>query len=904
MTTATFADLLGWIRLDGEDVAYFQEQGGQVRGFFAGTDLPIPTDRNIWFSLNPGTDGGKGRVTIDSVTRWAALSADLDVQSGTKSLPSLDAAKAVITDLSGMLGVEPMFVIFSGHGVQPVWPIDPEADQCSRETATLLLKRWGGLVKRVAQAHGGDADSVFELARLARVPGSVNLKDPARPVATGVISMGGHPIAPAEILETLNAYGAEAPVQLVAREVDAAGLPVYADLDQAEQARITRWTERAVQANVDDLRAGAALKTGETDSMGRGWDKLHADVAKKLAEIAVSPWSPLTQEQAHAIYTQHACRDAGWDKSGEKWAREMGKAVPRAFPAAPARVDDSDLFTRRDAGRPATMPSQDVASPRSRHLVSGDYLDVSNVSDTVDWLRDNLGAGRLSGVFYRKGEMVYTPQIGEEGYIEPKDTIADGAASISVVTHHHLRARIQNRYRVIRSSLDTAATKKAKEANPEAADIYKQSAEVFPLEAASIAVAAPDDMRQLRELKSVVHTPTFRADGTLVSTPGYDDASKMLFLPTGGQPGPVPEHPTQHDVDIARSWIDYMLGDFRFETASDRANYVGLMLTPLLRSITPSPYKLGVIEAHQPGSGKTFLARALMSIHGGLMHSEMPAEDEELRKVIATDLDSSTAPVLIFDNVTGLVRSSTLAGLLTSPTFQARRLGGNTLIEADNDRLWVITGNNAALGGDLQRRNVRVRIDPGVPDPEQRTDFAISDFEGWVRDHRGDLLWSLLTLVRAWISRGAPTPDDVRQDSYGAWGAAVAGILRVAGIPGVFDDPALQETTVDPETEEWSEFLQTVHQQFGDRPWTAKALLSLVSHPSALVEDPTKTIPFDKLPAGLLADRRTIEPAMLGKSLGRWIMNREGRWYGELTVRSAGKGAGGIRLWMIQSYKR
>lgn len=618
---------------------------------------------------------------------------------------------------------------------------------------------------------------------------------------------------------------------------------------------------------------------------GAGWDHTTFEVACTLTEIANSSWAALTHGQVEALIMNHAPYDTAWDERATKIgsARQRVGSAPRAH--GPTRIPDSDFFS----GVPqATAVSQDSGH---RVIAHDNIVDVGNHALAARWLMEEIGVGRLSGVFYRKGDLVYTPRVGEEGYVEPRNAVAEGAASITIMSEHDLQARIQQRYDVVRMVEDKGTHE------------WKPKPAIFPLESAKVVVRAADDAPHLRTLHGVVHAPTFRPDGSLITQPGYDAATGLLFLPTGGQPNLVPDEPSVSDVQMAVKILDYMLQDFRFVTDHDRASYIGLMLTPLLRSIVPAPYKLGVIEAHQPGSGKSFLARALASIHGGVLHAEMPADEAELAKVIGSILDTQTSPVVAFDNVTGLVRSSTLAGLLTSPTFQGRRLGSSTVIEADNDRLWVITGNNAALSGDLSRRNVRVRIDPGVPNPEMRTEFAISDFEGWVREHRGDLLWSLLVIVRHWVVRGMPFIDTPTGDSYGRWVSTLRAITHFAGMPGSFDDLSTRADAVDPEADDFRRFLEIVHDQMQGSAWTAKSLLGLVAHPAMQIEDPSKPIPYDALPADLVHRARTVDPSSLAAPLGRWLTNRQGRWFGDLCVKRSSQKTKHGTVWHIEVYE-
>ncbi len=121
----------------------------------------------------------KGRTA----QRWARQSRARDpasraaggprVQSGT--CPNLDIARAIIDDLSAVLGTRPSAVTHSGGGLHPYWVIRDGVVGRDVDLAA-LLKRWGRLVKAAAEGHGTKPDSVFDLPRVLRVPGTYNCK--------------------------------------------------------------------------------------------------------------------------------------------------------------------------------------------------------------------------------------------------------------------------------------------------------------------------------------------------------------------------------------------------------------------------------------------------------------------------------------------------------------------------------------------------------------------------------------------------------------------------------------------------------------------------------------------------------------------------------------------------------
>lgn len=303
------------------------------------------------------------------------------------------------------------------------------------------------------------------------------------------------------------------------------------------------------------------------------------------------------------------------------------------------------------------------------------------------------------------------------------------------------------------------------------------------------------------------------------------------------------------------------------------------MLTPLLRLSSPPPYKMCSIEAHQPGSGKSFLGRALISLHGGTERGEIPMTDEEIGKQIGAILDTSTGGVVMFDNVSGIVRSPALASLLTQPRFTTRRLGTNQQIDVPNDRLWVMTANNAQLGGDLARRVVKVLINPDVPNPERRTDFVIHNWERWVREQRHWVLWALLTMTRAWYAAGAPRHQHTA-DSYADWISTIDGILRTSGYAG-FDLVETRSVIEDADADELATFMHAARDIFGDEGWTVKQLLSRIT--GATDGDTSMFFPEDALPEYILA-KRTGVPTTMSKSLGRWVARNKGRWADNMSI--------------------
>src|SRR6516162_9390291 len=85
----------------------------------------LPENHDFYFGVNPIAEqvrsrpGAKGKA--DDVTRLAGLWADLDFKDG--GCGSEATARAVIDELSAVLGTPPTIIVNTGGGLHPYWPI-------------------------------------------------------------------------------------------------------------------------------------------------------------------------------------------------------------------------------------------------------------------------------------------------------------------------------------------------------------------------------------------------------------------------------------------------------------------------------------------------------------------------------------------------------------------------------------------------------------------------------------------------------------------------------------------------------------------------------------------------------------------------------------------------------------
>jgi hypothetical protein len=348
-------------------------------------------------------------------------------------------------------------------------------------------------------------------------------------------------------------------------------------------------------------------------------------------------------------------------------------------------------------------------------------------------------------------------------------------------------------------------------------------------------------------LNGLIEAPTLRPNGSVLQQPGYDVQTGLYYQPDSSLiVPPVPERPSEIDVVQAVGMLRHeLLREFKFGSEADGANALALLLTAVLRHLIRGPVPLAVIEAPVAGSGKTLLASIIAMVATGRpasLTTPPDGNDEELRKRI-TSLLLEGRQFVVFDNAAKPVVSPVLAQLLTAETWNDRVLGVSRTADLRQRATWVLTGNNVEVGGDLPRRVYPIYLDPGVPRPELRH-FDRPDLAGWVMQHRGELLWSVLVIARAWFDAGKPRPAD-RVDEVGSfndWAYTVGGMLENAGVEGFRKNDAVRSARDDAATA-WQALLEEGLELFGNQPFAPSAFIRTLGDrfgdiaPSKVVRD-------------------------------------------------------------------
>ncbi len=156
---------------------------------------PQSENKDIYAGMctSPADMGAARRCDAANVASMGCLWADIDVgATGHKKENYPGTIEEALDALSPY--PKPSLVVSTGHGIHVYW-LFRERFNTSRSldnaAASELAERWQRWLLRGMQAHGWTLDMTWDLARILRVPGTVNRKDKANPLPVTFIENNG-----------------------------------------------------------------------------------------------------------------------------------------------------------------------------------------------------------------------------------------------------------------------------------------------------------------------------------------------------------------------------------------------------------------------------------------------------------------------------------------------------------------------------------------------------------------------------------------------------------------------------------------------------------------------------------------------------------------------------------------
>lgn len=671
---------------------------------------------------------------------------------------------------------------------------------------------------------------------------------------------------------------------------------------------------RSVGAGGGVSAYGASALAGEVAELTSMGDGSGRNDALNIAAYKLAGWiatGDLTETAITEGLYDAAVRNGYVTKRGERAARNTirsglsaGATAPRAKatlhtpipavppvtllppppPAAAGPGDDGMPWVQvLSVVEPEATPATDDEPPAAAPL-PGDEKPAIDVSGggaaAIRALHDAIDHGIVPDLYVTNGDIVRLEQVSGDVATARSSCAAPVAAR--TLGPDGFASLLARRTYCYVSKLDKETGK-------------RRVAETVPAARLLASTLADQHWPGVRPLHGIVATPILRPDGSLLQEPGYDPATGLFYAAKVAMPT-IPKAPSPEEVATSRVFLlDELLSGFPWVEQADLANFVGLLISHILRPYLGTLTPFGMITATTASSGKSLLTELLGALYSSRIVTWPRGDDAELRKAITAVLIEPAA-VIVWDNLRegSVLDAPVLAQLITAQVWSDRQLGASKNISTPNDRLWLATGNNLRLGGDMATRTVLVRLDPKMPHPEERTGFAIPNLDQWIRgqDAQRTVLYHLLVLVADWIAAGAPRSGQVMRQFTG-WAQAVGGLLDHHQIPGFLANvDAIR--AMDDDDNEWAVFFAKWHELYGDKPLTAAELRR-----SADVDFTPFTGPVDKWDGAFLVDGRTGLPVN-AKSLGRRLAGQVGRFHGDYVLHRGVISHGPVTIWSVQ----
>lgn len=360
---------------------------------------------NVYTMVNSVADSfitsGNSRGDVNDIVRLNALWADLDYKDS--GINDEDTAMAVIESLSAIIGANPCAIVHSGHGLQPYWAIeDGEIDDFNRSKVAGISRRFGQLIQRVAEIHGGKVDNVSDLPRVLRAPGTVNHKDSTNPVEVKVeFNDFTYPLELSQVEEALEAHGIVSDNTTVGEFVVVAPPEewrVAAENCAWTSQLIDTFTQAKPKARHPWLIA-QAIRLYASVRYGCFTEEGFTEAANELEKKFISLLSEGEKRKPHPGEVQTAF----------KWAKQMVSTYTDVKLASEVRNHVHKLHLAAVPDLPTAPASAQTTQTQGSLALAPEVAPIALPMDAFKYT-DVANAERLAD--YARGKFIFVPDLG------------------------------------------------------------------------------------------------------------------------------------------------------------------------------------------------------------------------------------------------------------------------------------------------------------------------------------------------------------------------------------------------------------------------------------------------------------------------------------------------------------
>ncbi|MBK9080738.1 MAG: hypothetical protein IPL88_01020 [Rhizobiales bacterium] len=690
---------------------------------------------NLYFSVNPCTremngNGVKSKKT--DMRGMKALHVDVDPRAGENLTAERERAERVLRNYQPV----PSFIIDSGNGFQGFWLLDQEQPIDGQEALAVELEGYNQYIARYLTA-----DNCHDINRIMRLPGTINMPD-AKKQRKGRVPV----LASLRYADWSLRYPISEFKSLASSAIEPKSAPLPNKLPHGRTRNV-----RVEKVDLEKLPPGVSAKCKEIIVYGHDPDEpdRHPSRSEWVFRVLCEMVRAGVDDDTMAAIVTDA--DLGISESVREKRDPFREALAQ-IGSARAKVHDG-----QSSNRPLIM------------------LNDTELHRVLDEVEDALLS--MEAPVYQMNQRLV--------HIEPREASfagSSGGLMIRDVSDYRLREymveHIAFRRMTAKDEPDTAA----------------------PTLIHAKHLLARSDKWRLRPLRAIVEAPNMRADGTVLQREGYDDASGIVAS-FGGQAFPhIPDAPTRDDAISSLALLKAPIALFPFVeddggppgASTSRSVLLSAILTALCRrSLRSAP--LHAFTAPTMGTGKSLLADVVSIIATGrsaTVISQGKNEEEDEKRLLAILMQSD--PIIVLDNIERPLSGDALASILTQETWASRLLGQSRQVSVSTNALFIATGNNISIKGDMSTRILICRLDAGVESPETRAFHG--DLRGEVRATRPALVAAGLTILRAFHVAGRPELHRLQPfGRFETWSDMVRGALVWLGEA----DPCLSRSFVE-----------------------------------------------------------------------------------------------------------
>lgn len=341
---------------------------------------------------------------------------------------------------------------------------------------------------------------------------------------------------------------------------------------------------------------------------------------------------------------------------------------------------------------------------------------------------------------------------------------------------------------------------------------------ILPPDAITLGILEAAEWPGVRQLAGITESPTMRADCSISQTPGYDPATRLLYLPTIDFPH-VPDAATREEcAELLRfAWVETSYdfpyrglgyadpdaldhdpdGVHRFISARacpDAWGVVTAIGTILARPAISGDCPAIAFDSAGPGTGKGMQVDVVCLSTIGRVPSKLTwpgrGEKSETDTEVGKRLDGKIlagSAVIVWDEVLGAFGGPAINNALTcGGRTEVRPLGTSVIQTLPYRAVMLAAGNNITCRDNTHRRILVPRLESPDANPEEHKGWRCADLRASVAGLRARIATAILTIIRGYHAAGRPDVGLPSWGGYEDWASLVASAIVWAGGGNVF----------------------------------------------------------------------------------------------------------------------